>query len=267
MEKTTATPQKMTSKKQIEKQIEKEVSKEISKKEDQKIFDVSDIKQLSKKDKISKKKNTTEKELKTMKNSPQEVSQELMKESSQELMKESSQELMKESPQELMKESPQELMKEKKPKKKEKKELKSEENTVVKEEDIKDSKGKKKPVKSLIPRGRTGYNIFLKEKIGNFADVPQKDRMKLVGDLWKTTSKEEKDKFNFIANEEKKNLPIPESKKTDKKRKLSGYNIFMKEHITGASGDSQRDKLMQVSQKWKNLDQKEKDEYNEKAKL
>jgi hypothetical protein len=256
MEKTTATPQKMTSKKQIEKQIEKEVSKEISKKEDQKIFDVSDIKQLSKKDKISKKKNTTEKELKTMKNSPQEVSQELMKESSQELMKE--------SPQELMKESPQELMKEKKPKKKEKKELKSEENTIVKEEDI---KGKKKPVKSLIPRGRTGYNIFLKEKIGNFADVPQKDRMKLVGDLWKTTSKEEKDKFNFIANEEKKNLPIPESKKTDKKRKLSGYNIFMKEHITGASGDSQRDKLMQVSQKWKNLDQKEKDEYNEKAKL
>ena len=260
----------MTSKKQIESKIEKEVSNEISKKEDKKKMDISEnqeLKQSTKKDKIMKKKMGDKSSDKQGDKSSDKQGDKPSDKSSD---KTDDKDLKKNvilQEKEQIQEQKSDVKPKEKAKKRGKKEKTELESGDVKETVDKELKIKKKQVKSLIPRGRTGYNIFLKEKIGNFSDVPQKDRMKLVGELWKTTSAEEKEKFNSIANEEKKNLPIPETKKSDKKRKLSGYNIFMKENIASASGDSQRDKLMQVSQKWKHLDIKEKEEYNLKSKM
>lgn len=41
------------------------------------------------------------------------------------------------------------------------------------------------PVKKVkVKRAPSAYNLFVKQNIGNFKDMPPRERMSAVGDLW-----------------------------------------------------------------------------------
>ena len=125
----------------------------------------------------------------------------------------------------------------------------------------------KKPKKKKVVRPKTGYNLFVADKIKEIKDVDQKEKMKHVGELWKKASAKEKSKYTDQAAKLKKEFeeanPV-EKKKS--KRGLSGYNVYMKEKIKQVKGDNQKEKLMSVSSSWKKLSEKEKQKYKDEAK-
>ena len=90
----------------------------------------------------------------------------------------------------------------------------------------------KKAKKKKVVRPKTGYNLFVADKIKEIKDVDQKEKMKHVGQLWKKASAKEKSKYTDMAAKLKTEFeeanPV-EKKKS--KRGLSGYNVYMKKKI------------------------------------
>ena len=125
----------------------------------------------------------------------------------------------------------------------------------------------KKIKKKKVVRPKTGYNLFVADKIKEIKDVDQKEKMKHVGQLWKNATTKEKTKYSDMAAKLKKEFeeanPVEKKKP---KRGLSGYNVYMRETIKTVSGDNQKEKLLNVSASWKKLSDKEKQKYKDKAK-
>lgn len=125
----------------------------------------------------------------------------------------------------------------------------------------------KKMKKKKVVRPKTGYNLFVADRIKEIKDVDQKEKMKHVGQLWKKASAKEKSKYSDMAAKLKKEFeeanPV-EKKKA--KRSLSGYNVYMRETIKSVSGDNQKEKLLSVSASWKKLSEIEKQKYKDEAK-
>ena len=96
----------------------------------------------------------------------------------------------------------------------------------------------KKIKKKKVVRPKTGYNLFVADKIKEIKDVDQKEKMKHVGQLWKNATTKEKTKYSDMAAKLKKTV----------------------------SGDNQKEKLLNVSASWKKLSDKEKQKYKDKAK-
>lgn len=143
----------------------------------------------------------------------------------------------------------------------------SSESQKVEETPVVTNVATKKPKKKKVVRPKTGYNLFVADKIKEIKDVDQKEKMKHVGELWKKASAKEKSKYTDQAAKLKKEFeeanPV-EKKKS--KRGLSGYNVYMKEKIKQVKGDNQKEKLMSVSSSWKKLSEKEKQKYKDEAK-
>jgi hypothetical protein len=143
----------------------------------------------------------------------------------------------------------------------------SSESQKVEETPVVTNVATKKPKKKKVVRPKTGYNLFVADKIKEIKDVDQKEKMKHVGELWKKASAKEKSKYTDQAAKLKKEFeeanPV-EKKKS--KRGLSGYNVYMREKIKQVKGDNQKEKLMSVSSSWKKLSEKEKQEYKDEAK-
>lgn len=143
----------------------------------------------------------------------------------------------------------------------------SSESQKVEETPVVTNVATKKPKKKKVVRPKTGYNLFVADKIKEIKDVDQKEKMKHVGELWKKASAKEKSKYTDQAAKLKKEFeeanPV-EKKKA--KRGLSGYNVYMKEKIKQVKGDNQKEKLMSVSSSWKKLSEKEKQKYKDEAK-
>lgn len=139
--------------------------------------------------------------------------------------------------------------------------LKVEKTPVVVETSV------KKPKKKKVVRPKTGYNLFVADKIKDFKDVDQKEKMKLVGQLWKTATDKEKSKYiekaDKLRKEFEKANPVEKKKP---KRGLSGYNVYMKEKIKGVEGENQKEKLLKVSSSWRKLSESEKQKYKDEAK-
>ena len=51
------------------------------------------------------------------------------------------------------------------------------------------------------PRKKSGYNIFVKEKMPDLADMPHKDRMRKIGELWKALNDKDRLIFNQKATD------------------------------------------------------------------
>ena len=143
----------------------------------------------------------------------------------------------------------------------------SSESQKVEETPVVTNVATKKPKKKKVVRPKTGYNLFVADKIKEIKDVDQKEKMEHVGELWKKASAKEKSKYTDQAAKLKKEFeeanPV-EKKKS--KRGLSGYNVYMKEKIKQVKGDNQKEKLMSVSSSWKKLSEKEKQKYKDEAK-
>lgn len=125
----------------------------------------------------------------------------------------------------------------------------------------------KKAKKKKVVRPKTGYNLFVADKIKEIKDVDQKEKMKHVGQLWKKASAKEKSKYTEMAAKLKTEFeeanPV-EKKKS--KRGLSGYNVYMKKKIKEVEGENQKEKLLKVSSSWKKLSEKEKQKFRDEAK-
>tara|TARA_A100001015_G_C15029246_1_gene732212 strand:+ start:1841 stop:2287 length:447 start_codon:yes stop_codon:yes gene_type:complete len=142
----------------------------------------------------------------------------------------------------------------------------SSESQKVEEKPIVTSVAKKVKKKKVV-RPKTGYNLFVADKIKEIKDVDQKEKMKHVGDLWKKASDKEKSKYTKMASQLKKEFeeanPVEKKKP---KRGMSGYNVYMKEKIKDVKGANQKEKLLAVSESWKKLSEKDKQKYKDKAK-
>lgn len=131
--------------------------------------------------------------------------------------------------------------------------------------DDKESKSKKSDRKSRSP---TGYNMFMKEKMPEVEAENQKEKLKIIGGLWKELNDTEKEKYNTEALSHKKVIDDKDFTEKNKKKgkNISGYTLFMQESIKNIEAESQRDKMVKVAKLWKDASSEVKDEYNEKAK-
>lgn len=145
-----------------------------------------------------------------------------------------------------------------------KKEDNENKDNTTKESD-KESKSKKSERKSRNP---TGYNIFMKKKMSELTGEDQKEKLKLIANLWKELNEEDKQKYNTEALEYKKvDDEMGNSERNKKKGKnISGYTLFMKDSINTIEAESQREKMVEVAKLWKEASKDVKDGYNEKAK-
>ena len=124
----------------------------------------------------------------------------------------------------------------------------------------------KKLKKKKVVRPKTGYNLFVADKIKEIKDVDQKEKMKHVGQLWKNATAKEKSKYTDMAAKLKKEFEEANPVEKKPKRGLSGYNVYMREKIKEVKGDNQKEKLLNVSASWKKLSDKEKQKYKDEAK-
>lgn len=135
------------------------------------------------------------------------------------------------------------------------------------EKTVSNAQPTKKVKKKKVVRPKTGYNLFVADKIKEIKDVDQKEKMKHVGQLWKNATPKEKTKYSDMAAKLKKEFeeanPVEKKKP---KRGLSGYNVYMREKIKSVPGDNQKEKLLNVSASWKKLSEKEKQKFKDQAK-
>ena len=112
----------------------------------------------------------------------------------------------------------------------------------------------------------SGYNIFMKEKMAELKvqNVPSGQRMTQVSQMWKPLSEEDKAVWKAKANAL---LPLTETQINQKKdpnapktKKLSGYNLFMKEKMAELKTQNvpSGQRMTQVSQMWKLVSEEEK---------
>lgn len=146
-----------------------------------------------------------------------------------------------------------------------KKEDNSSKDITTKDDLDKGSKSKKSERRT---RNRTGYNVFMKEKMSEITGQDQKEKLKTISVLWNKLNEEDKQKYNTEALNHKK---VDGKKNTNEKSKkkgknISGYNLFIKDSINTVEADSQREKMAEVGKLWREASKDVKDDYNAKAK-
>jgi hypothetical protein len=126
--------------------------------------------------------------------------------------------------------------------------------------------GKKKKV--------SGYNLFMKEKMAELKaeNVPGKERMGKIGAMWKALSEDLHKNWNAKAKEivgestAEAKVKVKASG-TAKTKKLSGYNVFMKEKMAELKAENvpSNERMKKIGPMWKALSDAEKKIWNEKA--
>jgi len=98
------------------------------------------------------------------------------------------------------------------------------------------------------------------------------DRKKQISTAWKAFSpQEKKDYVSHVSdNDSGSESPVDVAVKSPKTKKLSGYNLYMREKMTSLKETSGsvngKDRLREVAASWKSLSDDEKKEMNLKAK-
>lgn len=143
-----------------------------------------------------------------------------------------------------------------------------EKEVIIKKKTTKTDK-KNEDEESKSYKKKTPYNCFVQDKINDFVDVEQKNKMRLVGEAWKKCSAEEKEIYKKKSDDYNAlhiSKTVVNKDKTKVKRGLSGYNYFIREKIKEMEGTSQKDKMLLSSKEWKSISEEDKKVWNEKAK-
>jgi hypothetical protein len=117
-------------------------------------------------------------------------------------------------------------------------------------------------------RGPSGYNLFMKDMAKQRKETGEKGNvMAVAGPVWNAMSPDEKK----VWNDKAKALapaPAPATEKTSaggKKKKISGYNLFLKEMFAQAKKDGQKGDMKAIGAQWKGLTDAEKKTFNTRA--
>lgn len=115
----------------------------------------------------------------------------------------------------------------------------------------------------------TGYNLYTSVAIGVLKSKPENRPilLKITGQLWRSLTTEEKQKWKVEA---KKIVEVIGQSVTSTHHMIRGYNLYIKENyhndqLVGGITDS-TEIMKKLGSSWKQLDQKEKDQYNSRAK-
>ncbi|CAI8011182.1 Transcription factor A, mitochondrial [Geodia barretti] len=153
---------------------------------------------------------------------------------------------------------------------------------------------------------RNGYIFFVKEQLTESRDLeperPTRDLMRHIGTMWNNLSNSEKQRYKLMSEvklkqwameyqafletqpdkeeylrqlkelrgERRKHLKVYRAKKhrrlTQPPRKLSAYNIYVRDQLAGATQDEIQARFTDAAQSWKTLSDEEKAEYELEAK-
>jgi len=98
------------------------------------------------------------------------------------------------------------------------------------------------------------------------------DRKAQISTAWKALSPKEKKEYvsDVSDNDSGSESPVDVEVKSPKTKKLSGYNLYMREKMTSLKETSDsgngKDRLKEVAASWKSSSDDEKKEWNQKAK-
>jgi len=139
---------------------------------------------------------------------------------------------------------------------------------VTKDKVVKTTKAKKTSYQKFV----TSETARLKKEEPTMTGV---DRKKQISTAWKALSPKEKKEYvsdvsDVSDNDSGSESPVDVEVKSPKTKKLSGYNLYMREKMTSLKEKSDsgngKDRLKEVAASWKSSSDDEKKEWNQKAK-
>lgn len=115
----------------------------------------------------------------------------------------------------------------------------------------------------------SGWNLYMGEEMKRLKDspLPRTDRLKLVGTQWHQLSQREKDVWNSQAHDLIIGAEFHEEKPSPKSRRLSGYNIFVREQtkVIKSQIKDRGDRMRAIGELWRALSKTEQDIWNAQA--
>jgi hypothetical protein len=112
-------------------------------------------------------------------------------------------------------------------------------------------------------RGPSGYNLFMKAMAEELKATGKKGNvMAVAGPVWKAMSSDEKKVWNDKAKALSPEKALAPEKKP---KKLSGYNLFLKEMFAKAKKDGQKGDMKAIGAQWKGLTDAEKTVFKTRA--
>jgi hypothetical protein len=133
---------------------------------------------------------------------------------------------------------------------------------------VKTTQGKKTSYQNFV----TSETARLKKEDPTMTGITRKTQ---ISAAWKALSpQEKKDYVSDVSDNDSDSdspAPVDVEVKSSKPKKLSGYNLYMREKMnslkeTSGSGTNSKEKLKEVGVSWKNSSDDEKKEWNQKAK-
>jgi hypothetical protein len=125
------------------------------------------------------------------------------------------------------------------------------------------------------PRKKSAYNFYIQDQFKKAKESEtNKSTTELMSEFskkWKKLSESEQNPYQEMAEKYNAENFADTGSDKGKPKKLNGYNVFMKEKMAEykESGGtlSPKDRLKKIAGEWKKLDDEEKAEYKEKAKV